>query len=512
MATQSSSPNQGGFAGWRESAPSSENGGDSATHSTERSETSEPDPASDRSTRQQILETDFAELKDGTLLEVVQDPENSARTLLAVWKGGEVRYVEELEDGAHVLVPLQRRRNQIFDQLRLPNQARPYDSVQILLTRLERLISRCVSVEATHLPVLADFALSTWLVDRLSIAPHLSVVGLPQSGKTTLLKILSLVCRLALLVSDITSASFYRACAQFTPTMLIDEAGSARDNRTLRHMLRAGTMRDVISVQANRSFHAYGAKAISWLEPPDDTALNSRCAFISMFETTRTDLLRPDDVEIVREAASLQAQLLQFRFENYYRVQPGPVPGDEVLRPRSRDLLRALAAAHSQDVNRSQQLLRFFDSGQAVPEEPLSPEQNAVLLALYSIIHLRKDCASIQTGDLTKTVNFYLEKAGEGLRLRPRKVGSILTSLGFCNRQRTNSGWIVLLNRGDAEKLHQLAEHHGIEKMSEGFQKVSPAECELCRVATAKRSRRGLQIQQEGQTTEAVNLYKEIGQ
>jgi hypothetical protein len=195
-----------------------------------------------------------------------------------------VRYVEELEDDAHVLVPRQRKRNQIFDQLRLPNQARPYDSVQILLTRLERLISRCVSVEATHLPVLADFALSTWLVDRLSIAPYLSVVGLPQSGKTTLLKILSLVCRRALLVSDITSASFYRACAQFTPTMLIDEAGSARDNRTLRHMLRAGTMRDVISVQANRSFHAYGAKAISWLEPPDDTALNSRCAFISMFE------------------------------------------------------------------------------------------------------------------------------------------------------------------------------------------------------------------------------------
>jgi hypothetical protein len=56
-----------------------------------------------------------------------------------------------------------------------------------------------------------------------------------------------------------------------------------------------------------------------------------------------------------------------------------------------------------------------------------------------------------------------------------------------------------------------LAEHHGIEKMSGGFQKVSPAECELCRVATAKRSHRGLQIQ-EGQTTETVNLNKEIGQ
>jgi hypothetical protein len=78
-------------------------------------------------------------------------------------------------------------------------------------------------------------------------------------------------------------------------------------------MSRAGTSRDVISVFASRTFHAYGAKAISWLEPPDDTALNSRCVFISMFETNRTDLARPGDIEIVREAASLQAQLLQFR-------------------------------------------------------------------------------------------------------------------------------------------------------------------------------------------------------
>jgi hypothetical protein len=56
-----------------------------------------------------------------------------------------------------------------------------------------------------------------------------------------------------------------------------------------------------------------------------------------------------------------------------------PIPGDEILRPRSRDLLRALAAAHLQNVGRLKRLLEFFNSGQAVPLEPLSPEQNAGL-------------------------------------------------------------------------------------------------------------------------------------
>jgi len=240
MATQSSIPNEGDFAGPAKSLRSSENG---AGQTVERAAASGSDP----SACQEIVETDFAELRDGTLVEVVQDSENPRHTLLAVWKDGDLRYVDKLEHDGRILVPLHHR-NQIFKQLRLPAKATSYDSVQLLLHRIEYLISRCVSVDPTYFPVLADFVLSTWLVDRFLTAPYLSVVGLPQSGKTTLLKILSLVCRRALLVADITSASFYRACAQFMPTMLIDEAGSVRNNRALRHILRAGTTRDVVSV------------------------------------------------------------------------------------------------------------------------------------------------------------------------------------------------------------------------------------------------------------------------
>ena len=63
-----------------------------------------------------------------------------------------------------------------------------------------------------------------------------------------------------------------------------------------------------------------------------------------MHETTKTNLMRPSDVEVEREAAELQGAVLRFRFENYRSVESGPLYGDEFLRPRSRDLLRALAA------------------------------------------------------------------------------------------------------------------------------------------------------------------------
>src|SRR5260370_12557035 len=381
-----------------------------------------------------VTEIDFAELKDGTLVELVEDSKNPGRTCFAVWKDGEVQFVDRLERDGQVFVPLSRK-NEVIGRLQLPSAALPYESVQALLCRLKGLISRCVAVDEKYVRVLADFVLSTWFVDRLDVAPYPSVVGLLQSGKTTLLKVVSLVCRRPLLIADITSASFYQACTRFVPTILIDETGSMRSNRTLSDMLRSGTTRDVPAVRKNRILHCYGAKVISWLEQPDDPALNSRCILIPMFQSKSSALVRVDEPKVQQMAADLQAQLLRFRLENYKAVKPTAVAGDEVLRPRTRDLLRILSAGHAQDADRCQGLLKFFQSGEAVPLEPLSPEQNAVLRALFSAIHLHKDFSSIRVGDLTRIVN---------LRLSPRKVGAVLTSLGgVATRTRTNSGWAL---------------------------------------------------------------------
>jgi hypothetical protein len=452
-----------------------------------------------------VSEIDFAELKDGTLVELVEDSRNSGQTCFAVWKDGEVRFVDRLEQDGQVFVPLSRK-NEILGRLRLSSAARPYGSVQALLRGLESLISQCVSVDPKYAVVLADFVLSTWLVDRLGVAPYLSVVGLPQSGKTTLLSVLSLLCRRSLLIADITSPSFYQACAHFMPTILIDEAGSVDNNRTLRHILRSGTNRDVLAVRRNRIFHSYGAKVISWLEPPDDPALNSRCILIPMFESKSTALVRPDDPKVRQIAADLQAQLLRFRLENYKAVKPAAVAGDEVLRPRTRDLLRTLSAAHAQDAERTQGLLKFFESGQAVPAEPLRSEQNAVLRALFALIHPGK-FHSVHIGDLTGNVNLFLQKVGER-SLLPRKVGAVLTSLGFANKRRTNSGWVLYLSQQDAEKLHQLAACYGIDGFKDRFLGMSPEDCSLCRAAGLHKKGPDLPPVPPGYqvTTQAVNM------
>lgn len=435
------------------------------------------------STREEeVVEIDFLNLNDGRLLELVEHPENPSRTLLALFSEGTVQYLEKFEHHGRIFLPLQRN-NEVLKQIRLPNAASPFDSLQALMRRIETFIFRCVRIGDCYISVLADFVLSTWFIDRLSVASYLSVVGLSQSGKTTLLTTLSLLCRRSLFISDITSASFYRACTQFMPTILIDEAATIANNRQLRHMLRTGTTQDVVAVRGN-TFHAYGAKVMSWLELPNDPALNSRCILIPMVEATQPlmfeptqPLANPSDPEIRRSATALQAQLLQYRLENYDKVKSAPIKGDERFRPRCRDLFRALCAASLQDPERSEALFNFFRHCYAVPLEPLGTEQNAVLLTIFSLIHSREYTDSLLIGDLTKKVNHCLELSGARLRLQPRKVGAILTSLGLTNRSRGNSGCWLHLENEDVVKIHDLAKNYGIDKTSEQILREPNALC-----------------------------------
>jgi hypothetical protein len=124
------------------------------------------------------------------------------------------------------------------------------------------------------------------------------------------------------------------------------------------------------------------------------------------------------------------------------------------------------------------------------------------------MVHLREDFNSIWISDLAQQVNIFLELEGEKLRLQPRKVGAVLTSLGFSSRTRTNSGWVLSLIRRDAEKLHQLAASYGVDRAGRSFRGISPDECPLCRAAGL--NKKGPALAPEGTRTMTVNLRKEL--
>jgi hypothetical protein len=200
-----------------------------------------------------------------------------------------------------------------------------------------------------------------------------------------------------------------------------------------------------------------------------------------MFESKTNLLVGTDSPEIQKMAAHLRAQLLRFRFENLKTANPVAVQGDECLRPRPRDLLRAITSVNAKEERRCKTILDFFEHGQVVSSEPLSPEYSAVLQMLFKTAHERKG-EWIRISKLTFGVNEALRVSGERLRLQPRKLGAVLTSLGFTFRKRTNSGWTLLLGGRDWERIHQLVAHYGIEGFGGGeVENKVDSKCSLCK-------------------------------
>ena len=426
-----------------------------------------------------VIETDFAVLQDGSLVELIEDPNNPARTLLLVSKDGHVEYTDRLEYGGQILVPLQRN-NEILKRLRLPRGTKPFESVGSLVKDVNSLLMNNVVLDPGYPLVLTYFVLSTWLVDRFLVAPYVALIGLPASGKTTLLKVLSLVCRRAILTVDIPSAAFFQTYSRLIPTLLIDEAGSYKNNQEFRRLLRMGTTRGVLAIQGNHVFHAFGPKVISWLEPPDDPALNSRCILAPMKQVNEVRLNKLAAQNLEEQAAELQAKLLQFRLANYAFPRIPVIAGAEDLPPRTRDLLNCLAAPLGEDPERHQWLLRFFARNEPRVREPLSPAQNAVLRALFQMAHQEMDFEKTVMLDFTWTVNQLLRSAGENARLEARKVGAVLTSLGFTSRCRTSRGYAITLTRSERERVHDLARTSGIDGFQESCLPPSAANCPLC--------------------------------
>jgi len=97
--------------------------------------------------------------------------------------------------------------------------------------------SRLCRISTNDATLIAAFVMSTWFIESLPIAPYLALVGLPRSGKTTLLQVLNLLFRRPLLTADITSAAFYEVYEKLGPTLLVDETLTAGNRRQLFHLL-----------------------------------------------------------------------------------------------------------------------------------------------------------------------------------------------------------------------------------------------------------------------------------
>ncbi len=82
--------------------------------------------------------------------------------------------------------------------------------------------------------------------------------------------------------------------------------------------------------------------------------------------------------------------------------------------------------------------------------------------------------------ELTSAVNSLLRATDEGFRATPRKVGAVLTSLGLTDRQRTNTGWYLVLDRKAQKHIHELILAYGVDNKIGQVAAESRQRCDFC--------------------------------
>jgi energy-coupling factor transporter ATP-binding protein EcfA2 len=420
-------------------------------------------------------EVDFAELEDGSLAEMIEDPVCPTKTLLAVYKDGNVRYVEKWRDGSRTLVPIPRH-GQVLNHICFPAGCESYLGLEELERDVAPFFFSCADFEVVWRMGMTGFVFSTWNPETLPVAPYLALLGPPGSGKTTVMRILRLLCRRSLPVSDISSAGFYDVCNRLSPTLLIDEAATAGHPRTLLHLLRSSSSPGFVSLRKGTAQMAYGPKVLAWTELPNDPALISRCLIIPMHKTSRTDLISPDDPKVLEFAKRVRMRLQQFRFEHYRSLPIPKVPASVQLSSRPLDIYRALALPVGKDQNLCT-ILAHLVADQSQFQSPLiSALQASAVRNLHRFIHFDSKAAGYKLKGLTQAMMADLVSRGEPSRLNERKVGDVLTSLGFTSRSRTNPGTFTLwLQRSDRIRIHEMARDYEVEGA------VPDQYCDICK-------------------------------
>src|SRR6185437_6082081 len=206
-------------------------------------------------------EVDFAELSDGSIAEMIEDPQDATRTLFAVYRNQSISCMDRVED--HGLVPLPRE-NENVKYVQLAQGAEPYGRVQDLKNEVDLILRSCLDLDANSLTMMTAFVISTWLQENAPIAPYLALVGPPGSGKTTAMRVLNSICYRGILTADISASAFYDLCDRIGPTLLLDETLTAGRPRELIHLLKVSSTPDAVSLRKGSARLAYGPKVFAW--------------------------------------------------------------------------------------------------------------------------------------------------------------------------------------------------------------------------------------------------------
>lgn len=408
-----------------------------------------------------LIPTAFEVLPNGTVLELARKGPTGEVGFLA--RHEELyRVVDCVECGDKTYIPVVEHPT-VFAALRLPTSAASYGSTRELFDEIRKLLAQYSDLPEASLSKITYFIFGTWLVDRVTIAPFLSIVAAPTAPARPLLELLGLLCRHSLLLTAENPAGLWTLPTHLRPTLLLD---AAEVTVSVQRFLRASNSQGIHFCRKGRALDLYCAKAVCSPEPLRDPALAVSALQVALRPAVRELPVLSEEASH-RVAEEFQAKFLMYRATKYSNIR-SPALDVTDLTTSTQYLARNLGACVADDSNLQADLVTLLHE----QDHELQGQRNGgweslILEALLACCH-EPGRSSLRSADVAEIANAILRSHGETLCISSEMVGHRLKALRFRTEAIGSSGrglWLVPETRAT---IHRLAQEYGVQQYSEG--------------------------------------------
>lgn len=313
--------------------------------------------------------------------------------------------------------------------------------------------------------VLTAWIFATYIPEVWMVVPYIFAFGPVATGKTRLLEALQILAYRGIIGSNVSSASLFRGCEQWHPTVFLDETEiyNQIEHSEVVGLLNAGYRRGQYAWRVKITeqgaelelFDVFGFKGLSGTEGLAKT-LESRSIMVRMMKNTRPVRFLVDQ----RKAEGLRGKLLMWRFLKLHQLLGNgdgcdgcdglsEVPSTlDFANGRLIELFQPLLAVANQGY---ENIVKYAKKVYEIRQLEEETSVEAMILNALLDSEGKVEDRVILTADIAETLNKDIPKREQ---FKNTTVGRMMRRLGFLpKRIRKGNGWIwndsrvVLLRR-----------------------------------------------------------------
>jgi hypothetical protein len=396
---------------------------------------------------------------DGGIIELIGGDQHGSPRLL-LWDGAKETVGSLVEHNRRLYKPAPIN-GSILQALTLPTRCCPHGTTREFLAETCKLIANFVGLQEKSVALVGRLVLCSALVDAVSVAPTLMIVGPDTARGNQLVALLRCVCRHSLPLTGVTPAGFCSLASGARFTYLISQS-SLSDK--LRKLLDDASSRDQRIPFRGRLLDLFGVQVIH-----SDSILGGdpwplRSIQISMIPTGQE--LRVFDLDAQRRITTeFQAKLLSFRRANLaaaFRLQFDASKFSFALR----DLARSIAAATPDDAKLQAEVFDLLRERDAEIRAEQWTDLSAIAVEAILVACYESPEGRAYVSDLAEIAQEILKRRGEETEVDPGAFGKRLKFLGFAT-ERDAKGKKLHLTEAVRNRAQQLARDFGGGKVGD---------------------------------------------